>query len=202
MNREQGTDRLFSEAQRYCRERDYDTKWVYKVSPDTIAPQEFFEEYIWVVYACNFDVTHLEDLWKPLREAYGKYDSLDRTSRQGVLDVINSERKWNAVYRTALIMQGFGWNEFRKLCLDEIDSMTSLGFIGPVTKFHLARNLGFDVAKPDRWMCRIANRLGWESVNSMCEYLSKKYSMSMKEIDITLWKYVSDLGLDKTDCTN
>jgi hypothetical protein len=51
MNRGEGTDRLFSKAQRYCREIDYDTKWVYRVSLDTIALQEFLKEYIWVFYA-------------------------------------------------------------------------------------------------------------------------------------------------------
>ena len=201
MNREQAIDKLFSKAQRYCRGIEYDAKWVYQVSPDTITPQEFFEEYIWVVYACNFKVTHLGGLWKPLCEAYGNYEALDGSRRQAVLNVIDNERKWSAVHRTALMMQGFGWDEFRKLCLDEIDSITLLGFIGPVTKFHLARNLGFDVAKPDRWMCRIANKTGWESVSSMCEYLSEKHGLSVKEVDIILWEYASDLGLDERECT-
>ena len=194
MNREQAIDRLFSKARRYCREVGYDTKWVYQVSRDTITPQKFFEEYTYVVYACNFKVTHLKGLWKPLSEAYGNYRVLDGARRQTVLNVIDNERKWNAVHRTALIMQGFGWDEFRKLCLDEINSMTLLGFIGPVPKFHLARNLGFDVAKPDRWMYRIANKTGWESVSSMCEYLFKKHGLSVKETDIILWKYASDRG--------
>jgi hypothetical protein len=98
-------------------------------------------------------------------------------------------------------MQMFRWDDFRKTYLDTIDSMTGLGFIGPKTKYHLARNLGFDVAKPDRWLCRIAEKLGWESVDSMCDYLANKHGLKVKEIDIILWKYVSDLGLDEIDCT-
>jgi hypothetical protein len=53
-------------------------------------------------------VTHVQDLWKPLREAYGKYGTLDGIRRQGVLNVINNEHKWNAVYHTALIIRDSG----------------------------------------------------------------------------------------------
>lgn len=200
MQREQSTDDFFAKAQEYVRRIEYDTKWVHKVSPDSVTPQDFFREYIWVVYACNFKATHLEQLWERLYSAYGCYETMDVSRKQTVLNVINNERKWNAVYRTALMMQGFGWDEFRKLFVDEIESMTALGFIGTQTKFHLARNLGFDVAKPDRWMRRIANKFGWENVSYMCEYLAKKHGIKAKEVDIILWKYVSDLGLDGRKC--
>lgn len=201
MQREQSTDEFFSKAQEHIRKIGYDTKWVHEVSPDCIAVQEFFVEYIWVVYACNFKVAYLERLWDPLRQAYGSYETLDMSRMQTVLNIINNKAKWKAVYRTAIKMQFLGWDEFKKAYLNSIDSLTWLDFIGPVTKFHLARNLGFDVAKPDRWMCRMAEKLGWENVASMCDYLAKKHGLKVKEVDIILWKYSSDLGLGGTGCT-
>jgi hypothetical protein len=76
--------------------------------------------------------------------------------------------------------------------------MTALKFIKDETKFHLARNLGFDVAKPDRWMKRIAENFECETVGQMCKYLSKKHNMPVKQIDLVLWKFARDTK--QTDC--
>ena len=201
MNKEKAIDIVFHSARMYVREIGYDTAWVNEVSIDKITAQDFFGEYIWVVYSSGFKVSRLESLKKGLYRAYGDYRALDVGHRENVLNVINNKSKWNAVYRTAVAMQMFDWDDFKETYLDTIDSMMGLDFIGPKTKYHLARNLGFDVAKPDRWMCRLTEKLGWESVDSMCSYLSKKHDLKVKEIDLILWKYVSDLGIDGIDCT-
>jgi hypothetical protein len=50
-------------------------------------------------------------------------------------------------------------------------------------------------------MCRGPDGLGGESVDTVCEYLAKKHGFKLKEIDIILWKYARDLGVDDADCT-
>lgn len=195
---EQTLDEYFKAARKYLEEIGYGTKWVYDVSPESISPQYFFEQYIWVVYACNFEVRILEQLEGDLYRAYGDYETFDETRRVAVLGVINNIRKWNAVYNTAIKLQYLGWHDFKKTYLAGIESMTALKFIGPVTKFHLARNLGFDKCKPDRHMCRLKESFGYSSVDEMCRYLAKKYGLQVKEIDLILWKYVISQGLP--DC--
>ncbi|MCL0059925.1 hypothetical protein M1O20_05555 [Dehalococcoidia bacterium] len=195
---EQTLDEYFTAARKYLEEIGYDTKWVYEVSPESISPKYFFEQYIWVVYACNFQVKILEQLEGDLYRAYGDYETFDETRRVAVLGVINNIRKWNAVYNTAIKLQYLGWHDFKKTYLTGIDSMTALKFIGPVTKFHLARNLGFDKCKPDRHMCRLKESFGYNSVDEMCRYLAKRYGLQVKEIDLILWKYVISEG--SPDC--
>lgn len=44
---------------------------------------------------------------------------------------------------------------------EKLDYLETLPWIGPITKYHLARNLGIDVAKPDRHLKRIAEHFGY-----------------------------------------
>jgi hypothetical protein len=194
---ENGFSKYFLQAVEYCKVIKFDTKWVLKISPDTITPSCFFKEYVWVVYASNFKVNILEKYRINLYQAYGDYRTLDITRKDAVLSVINNLSKWNAVLDTAKKLKYIGWKGefgFKEIYLSSIDSMTVFKFIKDITKFHLARNLGFDVAKPDRWMQRIRDQFECLSVKEMCQYLSSKYNMPVKQIDLILWKYASDQG--------
>ncbi len=193
--KEEGLNDYFRQSVEYVRKIGFDTKWVRTIDPDVIKPQVFFKEYIWVVYACNFEVAILEQRRKNLYQAYGHYRILKEDKKDAVLAVIHNIPKWNAVLDTARKMQLLGWHDFKDAYLSSINSMTALKFIKDVIKFHLARNLGFDVAKPDRWMTRIADYFDYDSVKQMCQYLSEKYGLPVKEVDLILWKYASEHGV-------
>lgn len=55
--------------------------------------------------------------------------------------------------------------------IDKIEFCASLPWVGPVTKLHLARDLGADVAKPDVHLERLARR-DRTSVERMCRRLA------------------------------
>ena len=48
-----------------------------------------------------------------------------------------------------------------------IEFCETLPYIGGITKYHLAKNLGVDTAKPDVWLERVAAKSN-ESVQEMC----------------------------------
>jgi hypothetical protein len=59
--------------------------------------------------------------------------------------------------------------------------------IGKVTKYHLARNCGFDVCKPDRHLVRIAQSYGM-TPEQMCQALSDKLGDRMGVVDVVIWR--------------
>lgn len=63
----------------------------------------------------------------------------------------------------------------------------ALPWIGPITKYHLAKNLGVDCAKPDRWLIRLANVDG-ESVDDMCARLARETGDRIATVDVVLWR--------------
>ena len=70
---------------------------------------------------------------------------------------------------------------------DVIEFCGTLPHIGGVTKFHLAKNLGVDVAKPDVWLERVAAESG-EDVQTMCERLSVESKDRVATVDYVVWK--------------
>ena len=74
----------------------------------------------------------------------------------------------------------------------KLSYLESLPWIGVITKYHLAKNLGFNVIKPDRHLTRIAMRCAM-TPNEMCENLSKKTGDKLTVIDTVIWR-AANLG--------
>jgi hypothetical protein len=69
----------------------------------------------------------------------------------------------------------------------KIEYLQEIPFIGSITKYHLAKNLGHDCVKPDRHLVRIAKTYGM-NCEDMCEQLSKETSDKVSVVDIVLWR--------------
>ena len=67
--------------------------------------------------------------------------------------------------------------------------LNHLPYIGPATSLHLAKNLGFDVAKPDRHLSRICENVGCSSVQRMCEIISEMTGDRVSVVDLVLWRF-------------
>ena len=80
---------------------------------------------------------------------------------------------------------------------DTISFLRSLPWIGEVTSFHLAKNLGADVAKPDVHMERLARR-DQTDTHKLCARLSRQTGYRIATIDTVLWRACADGLLDST----
>ena len=74
---------------------------------------------------------------------------------------------------------------------DPIAFCDSLPWIGPITKFHLAKNFGSNVAKPDVHMLRLA-MLSSTTAQGLCERLSRETGYRAATIDLILWRACAD----------
>lgn len=70
---------------------------------------------------------------------------------------------------------------------DKLEFCASLPWVGPVTKFHLAKDLGVDVAKPDVHLARLA-RHDRTTVERLCRRLARKTGYRVATIDTILWR--------------
>lgn len=74
---------------------------------------------------------------------------------------------------------------------DQVAFYASLPWIGPITKFHVAKNLGADVAKPDVHLIRLAEPAG-ETVQGLCERLAAETGYRAATVDVILWRACAD----------
>jgi len=74
---------------------------------------------------------------------------------------------------------------------DLIEFCATLPWVGSVTKFHLAKNLGADVAKPDVHLNRLAEPSG-ETAQELCGRLAKETGYRSATVDLILWRACAD----------
>jgi hypothetical protein len=74
---------------------------------------------------------------------------------------------------------------------NKVSYCAGLPWIGPVTKYHLAKNLGLDFAKPDVHLARLA-AAEHSTVVELCDRLSEQTGYRVTTIDSVLWRACAD----------
>lgn len=75
--------------------------------------------------------------------------------------------------------------------IGKLDYLAALPWIGPVTKHHLAKNLGAIAAKPDVHLIRLANAEGTTPAR-LCRRLARLTGYKIPTIDSVLWRACAD----------
>ncbi|MFN3858170.1 MAG: hypothetical protein ACK4RV_10490 [Caulobacter sp.] len=78
---------------------------------------------------------------------------------------------------------------------DRLSFCGSLPWIGGITKYHLAKNFGVDVAKPDVHLARLAALTG-ETAQSLCERLSEHCRLRVATVDVLIWRACAEGIID------
>jgi hypothetical protein len=78
---------------------------------------------------------------------------------------------------------------FSRYCreTDKLEVLSELPWIGPVTRHHLAKNLGVDTAKPDVHLERLARR-DRTTTQTLCRRLSRATGYRLATVDSILWR--------------
>ena len=194
---------MFECAKAYCEaEHPDEVDWANSISPETfknLRSKRFLSEYCWVVYASGFKVSTIEAIFPNLKTAFKDFELEELAkmkSTKPVLAIFNNERKATSFLEGSKAIAKEGFSVFkRRLQNAGIDMLVELPGIGPITKFHLAKNIGLvDEAKPDVWLVRAADACS-STVEELVAFLSDKYAMSRHAVDVILWRYGADKGL-------
>lgn len=153
-----------------------DIAWTESVSAPTDA--EFFaRETIFVICNSGMRFTVAQGIFRRCMQALYAGDP--------VIDVFKHKGKVGAIERI--------WADRHALfaaylaAADQLQFLADLPWIGGITKYHLAKNFGLDVAKPDVHMQRLADREGC-TVQALCERLAAATGYRIATVDTVLWR--------------
>jgi hypothetical protein len=73
---------------------------------------------------------------------------------------------------------------------DKLAYCEGIPWIGGITKYHLAKNFGLDVAKPDVHLVRLANLHG-DTAQGLCETIASVTGWRVATVDTLLWRACS-----------
>ena len=112
--------------------------------------------------------------------------------KKKALQIFNHNGKINAIISACRIISISGFDVVKSNILSKgIKYLEGFDFIGPTTCYHLAKNIGLDVVKPDRHLVRIAKASNFHSPNSLCEAISNVTGDKVSVIDIILWRFAT-----------
>jgi hypothetical protein len=140
--------------------------------------KDFALEAAWVILCSGFK----EQAARPL---------MDRLiAGECVMDVVKHQLKAEAICRicTNKSIIFIAYQEYK----NKLDYLETLPHIGKITKYHLAKNLGFDCVKPDRHLVRIANFYNTTPLN-MCNKIKEITGHKLAYIDSVIWR-AANLG--------
>lgn len=145
--------------------------------------KEFFGEYMWVVLSSGMKnqvariiENRISIAWRdglPTSSAFkheGKVKAIDYVRA-------NQERIF-AEYEAAV---------------DKVEYLATLPWIGNITKWHLAKNIGHDCVKPDRHLARIA-AAEKTTPYALCKAIADETGYRIATVDLIIWR-AANLGL-------
>jgi len=147
-------------------------------SLEEMTKEYFFSEYCWVVIHSGLGNKATKNIYNNFWNN-GNYD----------FDAINHPLKNIAIRKTYSRLDKY-FNQY-KTSEDKLTFLDSLPHIGPKTKYHLAKNLGFNYAKPDRHLERITLFFGYNNVQKFCDVISRLSNDKIKIVDTVIWRFAT-----------
>lgn len=172
--------------------------WQQRRSIDSVTESDFLREAAWVVLSSGMRETVVRGCFDGISQAFLQWRSADEISSASracitaALRHFNHAGKIEAIAAIAARVSNAGFartiESTRRL---GVSFLQELPFVGPVTSYHLAKNLGLDVVKPDRHLVRVAHAAGCDSPDDLCRELAALVGDKVAVIDIVIWRYAT-----------
>jgi hypothetical protein len=174
-------------------------EWQRQRSMDDFCESELLRETAWVILCSGFRESVVRRIFNHVSLCYCDWESASAivaANNYCVLTaqaVFRNERKLRAILSVAQTVHDVGFDELKSAILeDPLNQLSRLPYVGPVTVWHLAKNLGLDVAKPDRHLVRVAAHLGFRDPHDFCTAIAKASGEQAKVVDLVVWRYLAD----------
>lgn len=198
-----------------------------KRDPGKVSDKDFFRECAWAIYVAGFRVETVRKKLPELEQAFLHWDYQQVCeNKAGVRDValrvINRPDKTDAIIQIAQWMSQTGWATIRKRLLNgsKLDNqgnflpdpkliayLDKLPMIGEVSAIFILKNLGYDVAKPDTWLRKLAAKYDYpadkDGVQQFASDVSQFVFERISVVETVLWNASSsdaDLGFECPRC--
>lgn len=165
----------------------HDIEWAQNVKPPT-EPMDFSREAIWVILCSGMK----EQVARIIQERVWKFIGEGKPVKGNVLGASGKAQAIDHIFNNRVVLfLGF------QAAADKVEFCATLPWIGKITKWHLAKNLGVDCCKPDIHLERLAAHYHTTPAE-LCAKLSKESGDRIATVDVVLWR-ACNLGIIKSN---
>jgi endonuclease III len=165
---------------------------------EAITKSDFFREYAWVVLSSGMSEKVVTKVFPRLSLIFNNWKNPaaihknEKAIYKRAIRLFNNKGKITALLEMAKYLVNKSISVIIKLIQEQgVSFLMKFKFLGPATALHLAKNVGLDIAKPDRHLMRISNRFGFACTNRFCEKISNHTGDKKSVVDIILWRYAT-----------
>lgn len=169
-----------------------------------ITESDLLREAAWVILCAGFREAIVRRSFSYLSICFCEWESADvicRNSelcRETAIVAFRNLRKIDAIVQTAFHVHRVGFDALKlKIAQDPLPTLQCLPYIGRVTAYHLAKNLGVNIAKPDRHLVRLASSYGFDDVQVFCNMLAEATGDPISVVDLVIWRYLEQHQTDR-----
>jgi len=167
-------------------------------SIDQICKSDFFREYAWVVLSSGLSEKVVLSVFPKLTKIFNNWRNplkiIDNhtTLFPKALRVFRNKQKISALFEMARYLVDKSISFVTTLIKKHgLNYLMQFKYLGPATSAHLAKNIGFNFAKPDRHLMRICNHFGFSCVDTFCEEIAYITGDKKSVVDLILWRYAT-----------
>jgi len=172
--------------------------WQSNLIFDDLDERTFLRELAWVILSSGMRERIIANLFDDISKCFFDWLSAeaivvnkDRCFHKAIR-FFNNKAKISAIIDGAHKINTISFDQLKKKIRENpIENLQKFSYIGPVIVYHLAKNIGLPVAKPDRHLTRIANKEGYSDVQKFCDEISKLSGDSIPVVDIVLWRFAT-----------
>ena len=164
----------------------------------TLSESEFLREAAWVVLSTGMRESIIRRIFPEVSDAFLNWigASVIKQNRgkceKRALKAFNHRGKISAIGSICTIVADSGFERIReKIQKEGVIFLQTFEFIGPVTKYHLAKNIGLDVVKPDRHLMRLAKAARFSEPAELCQVIAQATGDKLAVVDLVLWRYAT-----------
>jgi len=168
---------FYQKAKEICIRSGYQNEidWVEKRKLEDQTADDFGRQFMYVILNSGMNNKIAEGIYV-------------KAMKHGMMAIGHPGKRAAIIKGLEMKEQWFNELKSKKTLNEQLTFLESLPWIGPITKYHLARNLGIDVAKPDRHMVKVAHHFNFPNVQKLCEAVSLKTDERIGTVDVVLWR--------------
>jgi len=195
-----GLGEVYELVKREVTTRGYYNEIVWQASQDFegVSESDLLKESAWVILCSGFKESVIRRKFSYLSLCFCDWQSASEivackdVCRDTALKSFGHKGKIDAILKTAELIEEKGFAKIKKeIKSSPLESLKQFPFIGDITTWHLAKNLGIPVAKPDRHLVRLAKIMGYHDVQRFCGDVAEISGDAIQVVDIVFWRYAS-----------
>lgn len=190
--------RCYLRAKRKVIEAGYWTEihWQDELDLSRVTRQLFMREATWVILAAGLSDLTVRRLFPRIAALLHGFhpDSIsqDRRVAEDIISVFKHRGKTAAIVEIATRLARLDDYGLRALLREDATGfIQTLPYMGPATSRHLAKNIGCQVAKPDRHLVRLARSARRRDPDALCGEISQWLGEPVAVVDLVLWRWAT-----------